>query len=240
MKPASACRLLGAARRMTLPILGVCLGHQAIGQAYGGDVVRAKQDDAWQDQQPSTMQRQGPVPGTSRSFHRHALSQPFGGARHPPGRTGSVTAWTEDGEIMGFAAPHAARVHGVQFHPGVHRHRGRPPDARANFLEMAGVKPLEVDGLAACLTPSSRCWAAWLTAGLSPRTTPATFFSGLPARGADPSPGRRGRHRHAHAWRDHRRDHRLRARHAQAPRCIWSCPMRPWTSAAPAATACTL
>ncbi|MFZ5669763.1 MAG: anthranilate synthase component II [Pseudomonadota bacterium] len=119
-----------------LAILGVCLGHQAIGQAYGGEVARAM----------SIMHGK-----TSRIHHEGkgvfaGLPDPFTGARYHslsvpraslPAEL-EVTAWTDDGEIMGFQ--HRSRpVHGVQFHPesiateGGHR-------LLANFLDLAGVK----------------------------------------------------------------------------------------------------
>jgi len=97
-----------------IPILGVCLGHQAIGQAFGGNVVRAPQ----------------PVHGKL-SEVRHEGASVFRGINGPfkatryhslvverqtmPGDL-SVTAETDDGLVMGLA--HKSRpVHGVQFHP---------------------------------------------------------------------------------------------------------------------------
>lgn len=98
-----------------IPILGVCLGHQAIGQVYGGSVVAA----------PSLMH--GKV---SDIFHQHqgvfaGLDVPFTATRYhslviDPAdcpEVLEVTAWTEDGIIMGVrhcAYPH---LQGVQFHP---------------------------------------------------------------------------------------------------------------------------
>ncbi|MFM8939858.1 MAG: anthranilate synthase component II [Phenylobacterium sp.] len=117
----------------TLPILGVCLGHQSIGQAFGGRVVRAK---ALMHGKTSAIRHLGkgvfsdlPNPFTATRYHSLAVEQ----ASLPDAL--EVTAWTEDGEIMGLQ--HRSRpVHGVQFHPesiateGGHKLLG-------NFLELA-------------------------------------------------------------------------------------------------------
>ncbi|HEY5105628.1 MAG TPA: aminodeoxychorismate/anthranilate synthase component II [Caulobacteraceae bacterium] len=129
--------LIGAAPDR-LPILGVCLGHQAIGQALGGDVVRA----------------QKPMHGKISPIH-HAGGGLYGGLADPFMATRyhslvverrtlpdclEVTAWSDEGEVMGFSHQRSP-IHGVQFHPesiatqGGHR-------LLANFLEMAGVKRL--------------------------------------------------------------------------------------------------
>jgi anthranilate synthase component 2 len=116
-----------------LPILGVCLGHQSIGQAFGGRVVRAK---ALMHGKTSAIRHSGkgvfadlPNPFTATRYHSLAVEQ----ASLPDGL--EVTAWTDDGEIMGLQ--HRSRpVHGVQFHPesiateGGHKLLG-------NFLELA-------------------------------------------------------------------------------------------------------
>jgi anthranilate synthase component 2 len=97
-----------------MPIFGVCLGHQAIGEAYGGDVIRAK---AIMHGKTSPILHEGksvfkdlPSPFTATRYHSLAVDR----ATLPPEL--EVTAWTDDGEIMGLA--HKTRpVHGVQFHP---------------------------------------------------------------------------------------------------------------------------
>jgi anthranilate synthase component 2 len=117
----------------TVPILGVCLGHQAIGQAYGGEVVRA----------PSLMH--GKV---STILHEgdgvfHGINGPFEATRYhsltiaPDSMPDELveTARSEDGVIMGVR--HRKHpVHGVQFHPesiaSEHGHR-----ILGNFLELA-------------------------------------------------------------------------------------------------------
>ena len=97
-----------------MPIFGVCLGHQAMGEAYGGDVIRAK---AIMHGKTSPILHEGksvfkdlPSPFTATRYHSLAVDR----ATLPAEL--EVTAWTDDGEIMGLA--HKTRpVHGVQFHP---------------------------------------------------------------------------------------------------------------------------
>ena len=119
-----------------LPILGVCLGHQAIGQAYGGEVVRAK---AIMHGKTSEIRHDGqglfkglPNPFTATRYHSLAVS------RDSLPDELEVTAWTDDGEIMGFQ--HRTRpVYGVQFHPESIATEGGH-QLLANFLDLAGVK----------------------------------------------------------------------------------------------------
>lgn len=119
-----------------MPILGVCLGHQAIGQAFGGDVVRAK---TLMHGKTSPIVHEGtsvfaglPSPFTATRYHSLAVSR----ATLPDSL--DVTAWTEDGEIMGLK--HRDRpIHGVQFHPeSIATEHGH--DMLANFLDLAGIK----------------------------------------------------------------------------------------------------
>ena len=119
-----------------LPILGVCLGHQAIGEVFGGRVVRARQ----------------PMHGrASRIDHDGSglfagLASPMIAGRYhslvveiddPAGSDLVVTARSEVGEIMGLA--HRTHpTHAVQFHPeSVLTPQGAP--LLANFLELARV-----------------------------------------------------------------------------------------------------
>lgn len=128
--------MVQAAAAAKLPLFGVCLGHQAIGQAFGGQVVRAPQ----------------PVHGkTSPVFHDNTdifegLPNPFTATRYhslivqratlPSALV--PTARTEDGIIMGLR--HAELpIYGVQFHPeSIATSNGH--DILRNFLHLAGVK----------------------------------------------------------------------------------------------------
>jgi anthranilate synthase component II len=101
-----------------LPMLGVCLGHQALGEAFGGRVIRAKQQMHGKTSVIST-DGQGVYSGlpqrfTVNRYHSLAIER----ASLPSCLT--VTAETEDGEIMGVRhadMPRAVRIEGVQFHP---------------------------------------------------------------------------------------------------------------------------
>jgi anthranilate synthase component II len=132
---AGICLDLIAAAAPRIPILGVCLGHQAIGQAFGGKVVRA------------------PVPVHGKlSDIKHCGASVFRGINAPFKATRyhslvvereslprhlDVTAQTEDGLVMGLAH-NRLPVHGVQFHPesiaSEHGHL-----LLKNFLEIAQV-----------------------------------------------------------------------------------------------------
>ena len=97
-----------------LPILGVCLGHQALGQAFGGKVVHAKTLMHGKTS-PVTHTNSGvfaglPSPFTATRYHSLAVER----ASLP--ECFDITAWTEDGEIMGLKHKTLA-VEGVQFHP---------------------------------------------------------------------------------------------------------------------------
>ena len=97
-----------------VPILGVCLGHQAIGQAFGGRVVHAK---TLMHGKVSRIHHNGkgvfrdlPTPYQATRYHSLAIERASCPAEL------EVTAWTEDGEIMGVRHK-ALPVQGVQFHP---------------------------------------------------------------------------------------------------------------------------
>jgi len=97
-----------------IPILGVCLGHQAIGQAFGGRVVHAR---TLMHGKVSAIHHKGegvfrglPTPYNATRYHSLAIEKSSCPASL------EVTAWTDDGEIMGVRHRDLP-VEGVQFHP---------------------------------------------------------------------------------------------------------------------------
>ena len=130
---AGICLELITAAAGKVPILGVCLGHQAVGQAFGGRVVRA----------PAPMH--GKV---SRIFHAgtdilEGLPSPFSATRYHSlivdratlPDTLVPTAWTEDGLLMGMRH-RSLPIFGVQFHPeSIASQHGH--ELLANFLAIA-------------------------------------------------------------------------------------------------------
>ena len=97
-----------------LPILGVCLGHQSIGAAFGGRIIRAQQLMHGKTSLIHTTQ-QGvfadlPKDFTVNRYHSLAIERSSCPAEL------EVTAWTEDGEIMGVRH-RSLPIEGVQFHP---------------------------------------------------------------------------------------------------------------------------
>ncbi len=119
----------------SIPMLGVCLGHQAIGVAFGGEVVRA----------PAVVHgKVGPVHHTGAGVLQ-GLDEPFMATRYHSlvvSRAGlpdalEVTAWSDDGLIMGMRH-RAFLIEGVQFHP---ESIGTPCGHALlrNFIRMAGI-----------------------------------------------------------------------------------------------------
>ena len=97
-----------------LPVLGVCLGHQSIGAAFGGHIVRAQQLMHGKTSLITTTQ-EGVFAGLPRQFtvnRYHSLAI----ERASCPEVLAVTAWTDDGEIMGVRH-RELDVEGVQFHP---------------------------------------------------------------------------------------------------------------------------
>ena len=97
-----------------LPILGVCLGHQSIGAALGGKIVRAQELMHGKSSVIQTTQqgvfRNLPEKFTVNRYHSLAIDR----ASCPADL--EITAWTDDGEIMGVRHKSLA-IEGVQFHP---------------------------------------------------------------------------------------------------------------------------
>ena len=133
---AGICLPLLRAAPEDMPVLGVCLGHQSIGQAYGGDVIRAK---TLMHGKTSLIHHNNkgifkglPNPFTATRYHSLAVK------RETLPADLEVTAWTDDGEIMGVQ--HKTRpIHGVQFHPESIATEGGH-QLLANFLELAGIE----------------------------------------------------------------------------------------------------
>ena len=98
-----------------LPILGVCLGHQCLGQVFGGQVVRARE---LMHGKTSAVHHSGvgvfeglPEPLTATRYHSLIVDRPS----LPEAL--EVTAWLEDGTIMGLRHLQWPHLQGVQFHP---------------------------------------------------------------------------------------------------------------------------
>lgn len=126
--------LIERAAAARLPLLGVCLGHQAIGQAFGGRVVRAPE----------------PMHGKLSAIHHNGAGL-FAGLANPLDMTRyhslivardsvpdclDVTAETDDGLVMGLQHKELP-IHGVQFHPESIASAGGH-ELLANFIELAG------------------------------------------------------------------------------------------------------
>lgn len=119
-----------------LPILGICLGMQAIGQAFGGDVIRAK---TVMHGKISDISHDGSglfsgLPNPFRATRYHSLAIDQGTVPDCL----KVNAWTDDEEIMGIR--HTVRpIHGLQFHPeSIASEHGHA--LIAAFLGLSGVK----------------------------------------------------------------------------------------------------
>ncbi|GIX17368.1 MAG: aminodeoxychorismate/anthranilate synthase component II [Rhodothalassiaceae bacterium] len=135
--------LVEAAARARRPLLGVCLGHQAIGHVFGARIVRARRV---MHGKTSPVRHEGtgvfaglPSPFAATRYHSLVIARD----RLPDELV--ITAESEDdGEIMGIAHRDLP-LHGVQFHPesiaSEHGHR-----LLANFLKLAGFAPREPAG----------------------------------------------------------------------------------------------
>ena len=131
--PAQAGISLAAIREFggKIPLLGICLGHQAIGEAFGGRVVHAKRlmhgkVSAIHHRDVGVF-RGIPEPVSCTRYHSLAVD------RETLPDALQITAWTDDGEIMGLRHQSLA-VEGVQFHPeSILTEHGH--DMLANFLK---------------------------------------------------------------------------------------------------------
>ena len=130
--PAQAGVSLAAIREFAgrIPLLGVCLGHQSIGEAFGGRIVHAQQlmhgKVSPVHHKDVGVFRGLPNPLTCTRYHSLAIE------RESLPNCLEVTAWTEDGEIMGVRHK-TLPVEGVQFHPeSILTERGH--DLLSNFL----------------------------------------------------------------------------------------------------------
>jgi anthranilate synthase component II len=134
---AGICLDLVAKAGPKIPLLGVCLGHQAIGQAYGGKVVRAPEP---MHGKLSSIHHRGngvfkDLPERIEVTRYHSLIV----ERSSLPAELEVTAETADGIVMALAHKRHP-VHGVQFHPeSIASERGH--DLLANFLRIAGITP---------------------------------------------------------------------------------------------------
>lgn len=127
--------MVAACAREGRPLLGVCLGHQAIGQSFGGRVVRAPE---LMHGKTSLIHHDGtglfaglPSPFTATRYHSLIVA--------PEDLPADlvVNARTEDGIIMGFRHE-SLPIHGVQFHPeSIATEHGH--QMLANFLDLAGI-----------------------------------------------------------------------------------------------------
>jgi anthranilate synthase component 2 len=129
--------LIAAAAEAKLPLLGVCLGHQSLGQAFGGTVVRA----------PQVMHGKTSAISHDGSGVFAGLPSPYEATRYHSllvresdlPSCFAVNARSEDGIIMGMRHKELP-LHGVQFHPeSIATEHGHA--LLANFLTLAGIKP---------------------------------------------------------------------------------------------------
>jgi anthranilate synthase component 2 len=97
-----------------VPMLGVCLGHQSIGQAFGGNIIHAKQlmhgKTSLIHHKDEGVFKGLPNPYTATRYHSLVIE------RETLPECLEITAWTEDGEIMGVRHK-TLPIEGVQFHP---------------------------------------------------------------------------------------------------------------------------
>ena len=115
-----------------LPILGVCLGHQAIGEVFGGKIIRAKSimhgKTSKIHHDSKTIFKGLPNPFIATRYHSLVVE------KESLPKVLEISAWTDDGEIMGLRHKEL-KVEGVQFHPeSILTSSGKP--LLANFLSL--------------------------------------------------------------------------------------------------------
>jgi anthranilate synthase component 2 len=129
--------LVAACADAQLPLLGVCLGHQSIGQHFGGKVVRGglmhgKTSPVTHD--GSGLFKGLPSPFTATRYHSLIVDDV------PDGLV--VNCTSDDGHVMGFRHRELP-IHGVQFHPeSIATEHGHA--LLANFLELCGIKARQI------------------------------------------------------------------------------------------------
>ena len=131
--------MVAACAQARTPLFGVCLGHQTIGQSFGGRVRRCHEI---LHGKTSAVSHTGegifadvPQGFTATRYHSLVVE------RQTLPACLQATAWTEDGTIMGLSHSELP-IHGVQFHPeSIASEHGKT--LLANFLELAGMSPLK-------------------------------------------------------------------------------------------------
>ena len=129
--------LVAACAEARLPLLGVCLGHQSIGQHFGGKVVRGglmhgKTSPVTHD--GSGLFKGLPSPFTATRYHSLIVDDVPGGL--------VVNCTSDDGHVMGFRHE-SLPIHGVQFHPeSIATEHGHA--LLANFLALCGIKARQI------------------------------------------------------------------------------------------------
>jgi anthranilate synthase component II len=131
-------KLIEAAAAAALPLMGVCLGHQSLGQVFGGKVVRVAKV---MHGKTSPIEHDGrglfaglPTPFTATRYHSLIVE------RDTLPDCLDITAQTADGTIMGLQHK-SLPLHGVQFHPeSIATEHGHA--LLANFMRLAGLAPL--------------------------------------------------------------------------------------------------
>ena len=133
--------MVAACAQARTPLFGVCLGHQTIGQSFGGRVLRCHEILHGKTSAVSHT-GEGIFAGVPQGFTATRYHSLVVERQTLPACLQS-TAWTADGTIMGLSHRELP-IHGVQFHPeSIASEHGRT--ILANFLSLAGMSPLKAD-----------------------------------------------------------------------------------------------